>query len=307
LFVNDGKGHFKDIAAKNNADIASIGMVTCAVWADLTGDTAKELVIAGDWLAPRIFSWQGDRFKEIPSNLSRFSGWWNCVAAADLDGDGKQDLILGNLGENFYLRPDEAHPVKLFIGDFDNNGITDKVLSRTVDGKDVPVFLKKDMEAELPLLKKQNLRYAEYAGQSIQQLLGPWALQDVKTLLFNFPSSIVALNRGNGQFETHPLAPMAQLSSVNAIKCLDINGDGFTDLVLGGNEYGFLPQFGRLDASLGQVLLNDGKGMLSAVGPETAGLDLTGQVRDIVRIKGKDHVFLLFLRNDESPQLYRLP
>ncbi|GGB14927.1 VCBS repeat-containing protein [Puia dinghuensis] len=307
LFINDRKGHFKDIAATNNPDIANIGMVTGAAWTDLTGDTAKELVIVGDWLTPRIFTWQGDRFKEIPTNLSQLSGWWNTVAATDLDGDGKTDLILGNLGENFYLKPDKEHPVKLFIADFDGNGITDKILTRTIDGKDMPVFLKKDMETQLPSLKKENLRYSEFAGKSIQQLLGATALEHAKTLLFNYPSSIVALNRGNGQFDIRPLPATAQFSSVNAIQCLDLNGDGITDLALGGNEYGFLPQFGRLDASLGQVLLNDGKGKLTAIGTETSGLNLTGQVRDIVRIKGKDHVFLLFLRNDDSPQLYRLP
>ncbi len=32
------------------------------------------------------------------------------------------------------------------------------------------------------------------------------------------------------------------------------------DLILGGNEFGFLPQFGRLDGSFGDVLMNDGKG-----------------------------------------------
>jgi hypothetical protein len=53
---------------------------------------------------------------------------------------------------------------------------------------------------------------------------------------------------------------MVQLSSVNAIACTDINGDGFPDLILGGNEFGFLPQFGRLDASFGDILLGDGKG-----------------------------------------------
>ncbi len=44
-------------------------MVTGAVWADVTGDTKKELVITGEWMAPRIFSFTGDHFKEIKTNL----------------------------------------------------------------------------------------------------------------------------------------------------------------------------------------------------------------------------------------------
>jgi hypothetical protein len=36
---------------------------------------------------------------------------------------------------------------------------------------------------------------------------------------------------------------------------LDINNDGYIDLVLGGNQYEFKPQFTRLDSNFGSVLL----------------------------------------------------
>ena len=138
-------------------------MVTGAAWADITGDTAKELIITGEWMAPRIFTWQTDHFAEVATNLSGLFGWWQSVAVTDLNGDGKPDLVLGNIGDNFYLHPDKDHPVKCWINDFDGNGIRDKILTRTIDGKDMPVFLKKDMEFELPSLKKQNLNHDAFA------------------------------------------------------------------------------------------------------------------------------------------------
>ena len=55
--------------------------------------------------------------------------------AADLDGDGDNDLLLGNYGDNFYLHPDLQHPVRLWINDFDMNTLPDKVFSRTMKEK----------------------------------------------------------------------------------------------------------------------------------------------------------------------------
>ena len=37
------------------------------------------------------------------------------------------------------------------------NTLPDKVFSRTIDGKDVPVFLKKEFTDAMPSLKKENL------------------------------------------------------------------------------------------------------------------------------------------------------
>jgi enediyne biosynthesis protein E4 len=306
LFVNDGKGHFTDIAKEKNPDIAGIGMVTNAVWADVTGDKDKELVITGEWMAPRIFSYKKDHFEEVPSNLNRLSGWWQTVAAADVNGDGKTDLILGNIGENFYLHPDSAHPAKLWIGDFDLNGIPDLVMTRTDSGRDVPVFLKHEMEDEIPGIKKLNLKNEDFARRSIQDLFPGNLLEHALVKRFNYCSSIVAINEGNGQFRIQPLPFMAQLSSICGIRCTDVDGDGHTDIIAGGNEFGLLPQFGRLDAGFGDVLLGDGKGGFRWLSASSSGLHLGGQIRDIAVIEGKKCRYLLFLQNDEQPVLYRV-
>jgi hypothetical protein len=306
LFINDGKGHFSDIAKTKNPDIANIGMVTWAVWADITGNKQKELIIVGEWMSPRVFSFNKDHFDEIKTNISDKFGWWQTVAVADINNDGKQDLVLGNIGENFYLNPTAGKPVKLWMNDFDKNGEMDKIMTYTIDGKDMPVFLKHDMEDQMPGLKKQNLKHGDYATKSLQELFSKELIQSAVLKQFNYAPSCVAINEGNGKFTVEELPAMVQLSCINAILPVDVNGDGSVDLVTGGNQFGFLPQFEKLDGSFGDVMINDGKGNFAWQESNKTGLNLRGQLRDIAMIKNSKGTYLLFLQNDEYPLLYKL-
>ena len=302
LYVNDGHGHFTDKAAMLNAGIAQAGMVTGAVWANVSGDAKKELIITGEWMSTRIFSYNGKSFDEQKAtNLQNLYGWWQTVAAADVNGDGKEDLILGNMGENFYLRPEASSPVKLWISDFDQNGTPEQFLTRSIDGKDMPVFLKREITDQFPGLKKQNLKHSDYATKTIQDLFGKEQTEKATARQFNYSKSIVAINDGNGGFTVQPLPLMVQLSSVNAIHCTDVNKDGKPDLVLGGNMFSFPPQFGRLDGSYGHVLLNNGQGSFSWQSPKESGLSLRGAIRDIQQIRVKDKGCILVVQNDELP------
>jgi hypothetical protein len=155
-------------------------------------------------------------------------------------------------------------------------------------------------------LKKNNLKHSDYARKAIDDLFDPALLKRSEVKQFNYCSSIIAINNGNGSFSVEPLPPAAQLSSVNAICATDINGDGKIDLLLGGNLFGFPPQFGRLDASYGQLFLNDGKGHLTFVDPVDAGLYSRGETKDIAEIKTRNGRYFLFTQNDSYPNLYQL-
>ena len=102
----------------------------------------------------------------------------------------------------------------------------------------------------MPFLKKNNLKHADYATKSVQELIPSEALKKATVKQFDYSPSCVAINKGKGQFVIEKLPPMTQLSSINAIYCMDINDDGKVDVVSGGNQFDFIPQLERLDASM---------------------------------------------------------
>jgi hypothetical protein len=93
---------------------------------------------------------------------------------------------------------------------------------------------------------------------------------------------------------------------VNAILCTDINQDSYPDILLGGNVFGFLPQFDRLDAGRGAILLNNGIGDFQFVPSDKSGLHIYGQIRDIKEINNGPDRQWIFLRNDDVPVLTSL-
>jgi hypothetical protein len=257
-------------------------------------------------MALRIFSFEKDHFKEIKTNITDKFGWWQTVTTADINSDGKQDLVLGNIGENFYLRPNEANPVKLWMNDYDNNNDIDKIVTQTINGKDMPVFLKHDLQEQLPTIKKNNLKHHEYATKAVQDLFAKELISNSVIKKFNYASSCVAINEGDGKFNIKKLPMMTQLSCINVIHPLDVNGDNHIDLVLGGNQFGFLPQFEKLDGCFGDVLINNGKGEFIWQDAKRTGLNLRGELRDIAEIKNSYGTQVLFLQNNEYPFLYKL-
>jgi len=305
ILRNDGMGNFKDVTEFVAPELSLVGMITAASFTDVTGDGKKELILTGDWIYPHVYSYNGKIFKELKTGMENLYGWWQSMAVADVDGDGDQDLILGNIGENFYLQPDSANPVKIWMKDFDKNGTVDKIFTRSIDKKDMPVFMKREITDQIPSLKNQNLKHHDYATKSVQEIFGN-DLQDAIVKIVNYTASVIAYNDGKGHFIIKKLPKEIQLSSVNAIKVADVNQDGYTDIIASGNFFDLLPQFCRLDASYGHVLINNKKGNFVEMPPSNTGLNLNGQTRDIIDFSYKKENWMLFLENNEFPLLYKM-
>jgi hypothetical protein len=306
LLENDGKGNFTNVTDKKAFKIYAVGMITDAIWEDIDNDSKKDLILVGDWTAPMIFKNTGRRLTEYKTNLSGYTGFWNAVSCVDLNNDGKKDLILGNKGTNTPYKPAPENPLKLFVNDFDNNGTIEQIGTRSVNGKDLPITLKQELAKQIPSIKKKNLSYADYSTKTFQELFIPEILNNSIQKTVNIQESIIAINKGNGKFEIKALPKEVQFSCVNTIGTMDVNNDGILDLILGGNQYEFKPQFSRLDANYGSVLLGNKNGTFSWVPNDKSGFFIKGEVKKLQLITDKNKtVSIIAVVNDNTPKIFR--
>ncbi|MFV8375714.1 VCBS repeat-containing protein [Flavobacterium sp. LB1P71] len=306
LLENDGKGNFNNAIDKKVFKGNELGMITDAVWEDIDNDGKKDLIVVGDWMAPKILKNTGKRLVEYKSNLTEYSGFWNAVSCVDINNDGKKDLILGNKGTNTSYKASNANPMRLFINDFDDNGTIEQVATRSINGKDFPIHLKKEITTQIPMLKKKNLSYLDYSKKTFQELFAPEILSNTIQKNANIQESIIAINAGNGTFEVKVLPKEVQFSCVNTICTLDVNHDGILDIILGSNQYEFKPQFSRLDSNYGSVLLGAKNGIFSWLAYDKSGFFIKGEVKHIRAIKNKNNtISLLAVVNDNTPKIFK--
>jgi len=301
LLRDNGNGIFTDITKSVAPDLLKIGMVTDAQWADIDGDGEEELIVAGDWMPVTVLKFVHGKLQKI-KEIQHSSGWWNCITVADINADGKPDLIAGNFGLNCNIKADVRHPAKLYVNDFDKNGQTECVpVYYKTDGKAYPYPLKGEMQAQIPQLKKKFLGFAQYAGKEIDQIFTKEQMKDASVLTAEQTQTSAFINDGKGNFTMQPLPVMAQLSPVFGIVVTDLNNDGIKDIFLAGNFYGLKPQTGRLDASYGCTLLGDAKHHFTYITPSQSGLFFKGEARDVANIKaakGGDYI-ITSINNDK--------
>jgi enediyne biosynthesis protein E4 len=306
LLENDGKGNFINVIDKKAFKVNEAGMITSAIWEDIDNDSKKDLIVVSDWSSPKIFKNTGRRLAEFKSNLTSYSGFWNAVYCTDLNNDGKKDLILGNKGTNTNYKCSKSNPMKLFVNDFDDNGTIEQITTRSINNLDVPLHMKKELAGQIPSIKKENLSFAEYAKKSIQKIFKSEIVDNAIKKEATIQESIVAINKGNGQFEIQILPKEVQFSSVNAITTLDVNKDGVLDIVLSGNQYEFKPQFSRLDANYGSVLLGNKNGIFSWIPYNESGFFIKGEVKHLKTIKNKNNSFsIIAVINDSKPKIFK--
>ena len=294
ILMNDGRGTFTE------RPLEDLGMVTAASWVDLAGDTRKELVVVGEYMAPRAFRVTADTIDELelPTMVASLSGWYTALAVADLDGDGREDLILGNHGLNSRFRASLESPVMMHVNDFDGNGSAEQIVSTYEDGKAYPTPLLHDLVKQLPGLRKRYLKYADFGDKTMQDIFSQELLDRGLYYAATELRSYIIMNRGVDSLEVRYLPTAAQETPMHAILPTDVDGDGDLDLITGGNFYYVKPEVGRYDAGRGLILYNNGRGTFRAGTAAEARLNVVGEIRAIAELSGGRY---LLARNNDSP------
>ena len=310
LLQNDGHGHFRDVTTQLAPGLDSIGMVTSAAWVDYDGDGKPDLIVAGEWMPVRVFHQENGTFVDRTDEAGHAgtNGWWNSVQAADLNGDGRPDLILGNLGLNSTIRATRAEPARLYVGDLFATGTLAQILTTYHHGSSYPLAGRDELLQVAPALRSRFPTHASFGASRIQDVVPAKALRKARVLEADEFASAIALNRGDGTFELRALPTEAQFAPVYASLAGDFDGDGKTDLVVAGNFSGVTPVQGRYDASYGLFLRGDGHGQFVPVDMEQSGLVIDGQVRRMAVLKRANGQRLIVIaRNNDRLQLEQIP
>lgn len=172
LLLNDGRGRFAD-AAERTPGLQTVGMVTDAVWSDVNGDKRVDLVMVGDWMPVTVFLNRGmGRFeKSNDASLTASEGWWNRIVAADVDGDGRDEFVLGNLGVNTRLHASASEPLTMVVKDFDGNGYVEQLIGMYNGGTQYPLVLRDDLIKTVPPWKARFLNYKDYALKTLDDVV----------------------------------------------------------------------------------------------------------------------------------------
>jgi enediyne biosynthesis protein E4 len=308
ILINNGKGKFENATKQWAPQMKRLGMVTDAAWFDYDGNGFQDLMIVGEWMPITLFLNDGKKLvkSEGENVLKQSVGWWNVIKPLDVDGDGDEDFVVGNLGLNSRFKPTANEPVNLYVSDFDQNGSLDPVFTYFNKNGEYPVALRQDLIKQMPSMKKEFVYYKDYAAKKLTDVFTPQQLAGATKLSFNYPNTTLLLNNGKTGFSFTPLPTEAQVSPVSAIEWMDVNHDNQNELVIAGNLFSVKPEIGRYDALHGLVLTTDGKGNFKSINPSLSGLAIKGEVRHLSKMKTVKGEKLIFIRNKDTVKMFEL-
>ncbi len=306
LLLNE-QGHFTDVTEQLAPDLLDLGMVNDAKWFDFDQDGKSDLVLVGEWMPLTVLKHTGDALQRLDHSqtVPNTKGWWFSLETADMDGDGDEDLILGNLGLNYKYKATESEPFEVYYYDFDDNGSKDVVLTYYNFGIQYPLRGRQCSSEQVPMIKEKFENYDLFASADVTKVYGANKLAEALHYEATNFASVYLENMGKGQYQMHSLPMEAQISSLNDLVVRDFNGDGHPDILAAGNLFSAEVETARADAGIGLVMLGDGEGGFTALSKQASGLFVPHDVKSLATLRSGDHLILLVGCNDDRMRAYR--
>ena len=205
------------------------------------------------------------------TGLPPLRGWWFSLATGDFDGDGRPDIVAGNLGLNYAYATSKDSPFGIYAADFTGGRKTDVILTKQVNGTEYPYAGIAQLSDAIYQLGIRFPTFGSFASVSVAQAFGESQLERALHYQADTFASMYFHNDGAGKFSAMPLPNLVQIAPVKAILVSDIDGDGRLDLMVAGNLYEAEPNTPRADAGNGLWLRGDGKGHFIPVPPGQSG------------------------------------
>lgn len=294
LLINTN-GKFADESKIRAEFLEKFGMVTDAVTTDYDGDGDQDILTVGEWMTPKVLINEAGNLSLSETGIE--SGLYFSVVANDLDKDGRDDYLFGNIGINNKYKASKEKPFRLYSDDFDNNGRYDVVLASYFDDKIVPLRGKECSTEQVPFVSEKFEKYEDFANASLDEI---YDLDKAQSLEASSLKSVIAFNR-NGKLESSYLPLKAQMSPLNGFVVKDVNNDGHEDIICVGNLYSTEVETTRFDAGTGTVLLNDGAGNYSAISSKESGMNANYDAKDILLAND----LLIVSNNREKVQVWK--
>ncbi len=295
-------GELIDVTQKVAPQFQDFGIVNDIQVTDLNNDGWMDFISVGEWTGIGVFLNQEGSFERIDDDNPALQekGWWFSIGETDINNDGLKDYIVGNAGLNIKFKATPAKPFKIYAADFDENGTNDIVLSKKYNGTYVPVRGRECSSQQMPFIKEKFGTYSEFANASLVDIYGDKLNSSYESSVTEF-RSVLLINRGDGIFEKRPLPAESQSNPLLDCVFIDLNKDGFEDVVLAGNIYETEVETPRLDAISGHVLLSNGNDGYKNASRSASGLYLEGNVKSMEIISGPNGEKYLINTTNNGP------
>ncbi|MBI3871301.1 MAG: VCBS repeat-containing protein [Verrucomicrobia bacterium] len=268
------------------------GLVSGVVFSDLDGDGLPDLVAVCEWGPLRfLHNTKGELTPWDPpvilprrigdarrlATFGALNGWWHGVAAVDLDGDGRMDLVASNWGSNGRYQASPDQPWILYFGDLSGGAFVDLIEARPFAGRELPERSWRLVRAALPFLNERIPSYEAYGTMSAHEIYQQ-RLAACRKIEIVLSDSMAFLNRGD-HFEAVELPAEAQWTPGWGVSVADVDGDGLEDVFLSQNFFPMNPETARQDGGKGLWLRGDGHGGLTTMTALESGVAIDGDQR----------------------------